>query len=629
MARRRFDARELDRLSEFIVDEWSRRKNKRADLEAQWQEIDRQVSMKPDKSFKLNSKGEVDREKAWIPELELPGQALTLEILTADARRLIFPDAAQNWFSAHAAVPDALFRELESGTLIQGNEVDLPSKVTVDNVNKLVEAQVHHWHRQYDFFEHIDRINAEAFKYSVGLGRGRRVKKRVLMRTAKGMDSIEQIIPALIPRSIRSTYLDDRSFALMQEGFDISPSPITELRISLNDLVIAANKGSTDPEDESGGWRPDALIGMYPISEKQVSGDDVVLLEYEGDAVIPRQTVAPMIIHGAIITVVIGRESIKDDAKSARKIVRLRLKDSSESTWMIFPYHYEDAESAYAASPLMKGRPIQKAAVDALTRLLMVTQLNAEPPLQYDRDDHYFAVNGPVVFPGVKWPTTGDVVPVKIGDPTALLQIYIHLLGQYADVTGMDRPRLGAQTVSHTTAFAKNVELNRGQIRTVDYVRSMMKGPLTKWLGLEWSLGRPKVKNQDLYNDAYRAWVTISGPSKLPKDVVFEVFGAGTPSQEATDQRERLQALQLVTSLEQLRVQMKTVEAQGIEPVLDLQAAIEQVLRMSKWIDVDVLLNRTRQTVSPPVAGQALPDLAQAPAASAEALQTLVEGINQ
>src|SRR3990167_4778197 len=136
----------------------------------------------------------------------------------------------------------------------------------------------------------------------------------------------------------------------------------------------------------------------------------------------------------------------------------------------------------------MKGWPIQAAATEFLMRAAESAALKNAPPVGYDRNDMWFVQNGgPIVEPNAMWGTIGDVtVHDKFGDPAAMMNLYATMAAQYADVVGMHRARLGAETLSHTTAYAKNIEVQRGAVRTVDYVRSTLQGPLTLWLHLEY-----------------------------------------------------------------------------------------------------------------------------------------------
>jgi hypothetical protein len=246
----------------------------------------------------------------------------------------------------------------------------------------------------------------------------------------------------------------------------------------------------------------------------------------------------------------------------------------------------------------MKGMPIQKAATEALNRLMAWAILNVEPPISYDRNDPFFAASGgPDIYPRALWHSLGKVDAVKIGDGGALTQIYLALLGQYHDVTGVNAPRLGAQTVSHTTAFAKNAELNRGVVRTVDYVNTIRDSSMSRWLSMEFEMGRAAMKGKETFwIPAYGGFVEIK-KDFLPDMAVFEVFGAGGPQEEQAKLAKRLSALQLVAQMEQLKLQT------GGKP-MDWESAQKQVLREGGWTDIDVFF---------PV-GQGGPGMAGAPA---------------
>jgi len=151
-------------------------------------------------------------------------------------------------------------------------------------------------------------------------------------------------------------------------------------------------------------------------------------------------------------------------------------------------------------------------------------------------------------------------------------------------VTGVNAPRLGAQTVSHTTAFAKEAELNRGTARTVDYARSTLEGPLTKWLDMEYRMGRPHFQKSSIYlpDSGYEGYVDID-KSALPEEAFFEGIGAGGPSEEQEKQARMLNSAQFAVSMDQLKLQI------GGQPSLDLDQLIKHVLRNGGWSDVDVI----------------------------------------
>ena len=581
---KRVSSRDFTAIAEQISDDHKSRKTARSDLEKQWADIDRQVEMRPDTAYKLAADGKPDPYRKWMPEAELPLQAQTLEVLCADSRRMIIPDKGA-WFSSHTEMTDEYLERADFAALITGDENEVPSVINQDNADQLATGALQFWHRQYDFPGHLDRINAEAFKYGTGVGRARLVTKSAYRHEAKGTLKDTQKFPVLVPRSIKNTYLDDSPHNLMNEGVVYGSSVIFEKTQHIDDLKAAA-KG----ED----WMPGALRGLEGDKNHLVK-----LLEMEGDLLVSRSRDS-LQLPNVVVTVVQGSQG----GKGVSKVVRVRFNKYPFSSYLTFPYHNESLSSAYATSPLMKGRPIQIAAVDALNRLIMSGALKTMPPIKYDSDDFTFAANGgPAIFPGAQWPTTGKVESFDFGDPVALFNVYAGLLQQYSDVTGVNQPRLGAQTVSHTTAYAKEAELSRGTIRTVDYVKSILSGPLAQWLNMAYTMGRDEVKRQAVYIEPYGGFVDIS-KEVLPERVTFEAFGSGGPVEEQQKIQNRIQSLQMVLQIDQLRAQYQQL---GVPPSINFLAAEQQVLRDGGWTDVDAITNNevsdTGTQVGSPVGG--------------------------
>lgn len=252
----------------------------------------------------------------------------------------------------------------------------------------------------------------------------------------------------------------------------------------------------------------------------------------------------------------------------------------------------------------------------------MVAALHSQPPASYNPDDPFFnKEGGPNIFPGALWPTADGVNVEQIGDPQAIFAVYAGLLSQYSQVTGVNPPRLGEQTVSHTTAFAKQQEILRGQVRTVDYVQSSLAGPLTQWLDMCYELGRNNLKGTiSVYSDAYGGYIDIS-KDRLPDIVTLVATGAGALADEQQMLQGRLQSMQLALSLDQLRIQL---EAAGMQSIIDIQSAIEQTLREGGWVDLDSILKRGQEPPQGLVGGPQVGGGAQFPnPAAGVALQAL------
>ena len=576
--KRRFDQRDFDFIAEFVIQEWERRRTARADLERHWAEIDRQVAMQPDVAFKKLPNGKLDINKLWMSEVEPPLQAQALEVLTADARQMLFGDA---WFRAHAETTDAYLDRVDFRGLILGDEAEVPSLITQDNADKLVEGFLLHYFRQTDFFTRYDRINAEAFKYGMGVGRARMQTKNVYLREARGVRKETQRIPVLAPVSIKNLYLDE-PMPSMHSAQVLGPAEIAQDWIKLENLILAANRGSSDPQDPDGGWMPAATA-------KLAAGKDgfVQVLEMEGDIVIPRKTVRSLVIPGAIATVAIGGAE-GADGRPSRGLIRLRFRKQPFSSYLLHPYHYEGADGVYPASPLMKGRPVQIMVSQAMNRLIDSAMLKNAPPVGYDRNDMTFAQDGgPRIHPYAQWGTTDavNVYDAIGGDPSALGNVLTLSLDLYAELTGVLPTRIGAESTPNKTAFAANAELQRGAVRTIDYVNQVGEGPLTSWLDMAYRMGRDALGAREkisFYIADYGGFVELTR-SDLPDAATFQWFGTGGATDRQLTLQARLQSLQLALQMDDANI------ATGGQPLIDVAAAIRQVLREGSWSDVDAI----------------------------------------
>lgn len=567
-------------IAEAIVDEQRKRERSedRKSLEKKMKEIDRQVSMTPASSGKRNADG--SGGQSWTSELELPNQRQALEMNNADARRLLWPDSG-SWFEANAEMTDKYLSEVEDLALIAGDENETRSSVNQEIVNELVEAWMLNQHKAYNFRKNMDVINAESFKYGVGIGRAKIVKTPFF--------STEIEIPQLVPCSLKNTYLNNNKYNLLHEGLNIDAGIIRKVFIRWEDLKIAASKGGNDPDDMNGGWIPANLKGLEPDDDKSLE-----LIEFEGDLVVAK-TSESLYLPRVIVTVACGGK----DGDTKSNVVRLRFRKSARSSYFLFPYHEEDMNTPYAVGPLIMAHPIQAAGTMALNKAMDAACLSTDPFLFYDADDPEMAANGgPVIYPGGSCPKTGDVQEFAPGEASALFQVYIGLMNQYAELTGMTGARLGAQTTSHTTAFAKGQEVNRGQIRIVDYVKSVMQGPLAEWLQYAYEQSRELLgdKNVSIYMHKSRSFVNLSKDA-LPQNVFFDIFGASGPSEDAAKVGAQVQAMQMAIGLETAKRQL------GEGDPMNLTALQKEFLRKGGLIDVDKFYEAGQPNIPQGVAG--------------------------
>ncbi len=611
--KRRFDSRDFDEIAKYISEQYAERKRLRKDMEIQWKEIDRQLRMEPKVDYKKGMNGKMKPGMAWMPEKELPLQAQTLEILCADARRMIFPDNGP-WFRAHSLVSDEYLRKVDFATMISGDENDIPSRINQDNADKLVEGIMADIHEQSGLFGQIDRFNAEVFKYGTGVGRVRKARKPVYIETARGTVREETVLPVFFASSIKDTYLDPTPQYVMNEGQVIGPGTIFFKEQKLADLVLAARDGSKDPNDEDGGWMPGELKGLESDSKGNVQ-----VIRWEGDLVVERKSVDNIFIPGALVTVVVSG--------GKPRVVRMAFREKPFTSYITQTYHVEHVNSPYGTSPLMKGEPLQAACTELFCRVIQSAILMTEPPVKYDPDDPEFAsTGGPIIEPRALWASSGDVEPVQIGDPGKLMQAYATLITHYADITGMHAPRLGQQTVSHTTAYAKQQELSQGQVRTVDYANSLIDGALGKILDMQFSY------LADVWGDGERdVWIPDYGgfvrvfKEAIPPGCVFEIFGSAGPSEQRAKLQDQMAAVQQVIQIDALQQQF------GVGTPMDYDQIKKMILKNAGFADVDVLFTSGASNAPvPPAAGPAVPGATPGnPGTASTALQALAFGGGQ
>ena len=499
-----------------------------------------------------------------MPPLELPLQSQSLELLTADCRRLIFP-SDREFFSCRAALAakDDLARLNFDG--FSKGPFPVQSAIAASDpqsfANRLPVAFLQKFHSMYDFRGAVDGLNTEALKYGSFVGHVKWVTEEVSTEEYSGARSKKY--PALIPCSLWDTYLDDSPAKLFAEGVHIGPGIVRAYQIKKDDLYLAAKRGSKDPDDMLGGWRPAEIKTIDGAIEKMgAKKDHIQVIRFDGDLVVPRSGKDSIYLPNVIVDVV----------ESGETVIRLRFRDIPFNPYIVGHYHRDNIASPYSSSPLLKGVPIQQSAVWALKQWMACAALHALPPLRYDAyDPHYAATGGPDLYPGAKMPSNVNPDLLIVGDPGAIMSGYLALLQQYENETGVTAPRLGAQTKSHQTAFAIDQEVTRGMVRTVDYVSSNLHSALRSFLYMEYELAK-QCGDETIYMPEYAGFVTANGKN-LPETVEFDIAGSGAPIDERERRNNELAALQALIAT------TPAAQSAGF-PAPDLHAVQEDIVRL-------------------------------------------------
>jgi hypothetical protein len=551
---REIDVNDLQKIASQIIDEYKKRQRNRKDLEKIWDEVDRQVNMTPEKGHKRSLNNKVDPNLAWLPETELPLQAQTLEMLTSDVRRLELP-RGREWFLARAAITEKYlqrFNNTESPIVYEKGRFE--GVINQDNADRLAQAALLHYHRQYNFKGHMDLINAEALSYGFGVGRFREVNKRIMGHELQGSDAIMKM-PMLIPRSARNVYLDDSAHAIMHEGHELGPNILGARNVKLADMRAAAMSDDSYIKDQ------------LKLLSTDKNGE-ILLVELEGDLVYEtsRETI---IVRNVILTAASG-------SGKPETFGLIRHQPSDGSSYLVFNYHIENTKQRNGTAPLIKGYPVDRIMSQVMNDLIASGKLKIRPPTGYSQDEPAFAgTGGPVVEPGATWPTT-DPITVHSdigGDPATFFAVFTGMNSLYNDVTGVNPPRLGAQTKSHTTAFAKDAELSQGAVRTVDFVSDSLEGPLTRFLEMEYRYALKHWKKQVVFVPAWNEFVELR-KGHLPDIAIFNALGDAAAIEDLQAQQKKLNAIQTAMQIDAAAVQLY-----GTKPKLDPGKLVENVLR--------------------------------------------------
>lgn len=519
-------AQDWSSIAHFIRNEKVRREQNRHDTALLWREIDRQVDMIP--MPREVSDGE---EADWMPNTELPLQFNALEAIAADARSLKFPRGTA-WFEVTGEINEKYAERWEinrrNRPLVAG--IAIPTRLDQETVNILIKATIDHYHRIWDFRGASDLLDVEAIKYGTFCARVRPVRHTKFSHDFRGVKTNQSIGPAMIPCPIKTTYLDDTPSAVMHEGITTSPSVIREQWQRLSDLERAAKIGGP-----SRGWIGKNVRKLNEAAKKDGQKDQVELLEFEGDLSVPRSRGDPIFLPNVIVTVAV----MSDVAQP----VRFQTNLMPFRSYVPGCYMRDDVNSPYGTSPLMKGQPIQEAATLAFNDMMGAADHNARPSLAYDKNDPSMAATGgPQLFPGSRHAqdSPNAIEIIETGDVPALMNVYLELINQYEDLTGVNDPRRGQPAKSHTTGTSSELEFTRTIARTEDFVVGQEQGPLTTILYMEWEIIKATMKTPIpiMVNAGGIEGFVMLNASDLPDKVDFRVVGSAGPLRE----RERANA---------------------------------------------------------------------------------------
>lgn len=546
-------ASHYDKVAEVIYQDYMDRKlsSDRMDKLRIWNEVERQVAMRP-KPLAHN-----DPDADWLPNTELPLQSTALEVLQADARQLTFP-RDNKWYLAHANLTKEYLQKFnerrKKSPLVDGGPTAVDMRFS--EFNEMVKGVMDFNHVAFDARQALDALDINALKFGTY---GAKVVKAI-QPDYNGIYSFKPFTgAAIVPINTKNLYLDNRKDQMTLEGMGIQQSPIREFWRKPEALKVAAKND-------------DSFINLKKLDENGEEGsvldfhNFVHILEFEGDVVVPtsRETI---VVKDVTLWVAINHGS--------PFVIRVRKNEYGFRSLITGTYIKDASNSMYGTSPLMKGQPIQELATDLTNQMATSVALSARPPIFWDANDMDLQRDGgPRLFPAASTPVENPatILNKQTSWPIGEIQAALALaLQQYEDLTGVTAPRRGAAAKSHTTAFAAEVEMNRGLTRTDDYVQDKEKHFLRPVLQMEYKILTDVLEKTSVYIKEYDDYITVS-KEDLPEQVMFEVVGSSGPMNERQKAERKLMALQQASAYDQARM------AKGQPPIFNDEAAMKEIL---------------------------------------------------
>ncbi len=531
-------------LAKFVYDEFKRRATtaERKHLEDQWKEVDRQVAMEAKDDWEQT-------HKPWEPKFELPLQANSLETLISDTYEMRFAGNG-HWFSATAAMSDEYLQRLTKAVRIPTANNPYQTEFDQADIDAITQSILVHSHAMTKFAEQLVMMDTLGMKYGTTGLRVRGVKRHRLISDA-GIASVSRrdlgVIPVATPVDIRRYYPDNTPEIAASFGAYTTPLEILTCRMTKADLLIAAKKGGSNSDDPLGGWIKDEVSRLE--DDKVKANEFVELIEAEGDFVVDSEGDETYYMPNVTVTVAHGK-GVGDP-----KLVKINVNPMEERSIFAATY-FKDKVGAYGVSPLMKGAPFQKMAQYAAENVIYVAEMQKKPPVWINGQDPVLKANGVKIEPGELVKTVRKPEAIDIGDLNGSSAVFNNMKAQHENSTGVDDVRQGAQTKSHQTAFAVNTETNKGQKRTVRYIRSTESfGILDSVLHRQMAILRQGMNEQLVYIKEFDSYIMASGQA-LPDEAVFKIKGAAAQVEDAQKKQARNQTFQLLVQSEPVMRQL-------------------------------------------------------------------------
>jgi len=494
--KRKIKASDWQKVEDFIKKELKDRQENtfRKSHEKQWKEVDRQVAMEPMMKY---GKGGKELPPSWQSAFELGELSKASEVTTAAVMRLTFP-FNRTYFEAHCKPPMTVDQ--------RGKAVPVANQTQQELADGIQRALMSQQQMDFGFKQRVELSVKEALHHGSFVATVEWETQNKVY-DGQGLESLSA--PVWVPHSMWNCYPD------------MSPMVVSGANIFYPGSMMIV---SYMPRHKVLALKGENYMNLSPSKipkrknqNKDVDTEDVEIVTYYGDLVIPRE-------DGDIYLP-------NSKCKTANGVVIYYAPNELPFPEVIYVgYERQDIRDPYATSPLIKNSPMQKLATILSNRFVDSVEQHTEPPIVYDGNDPYMVQNGgPDLFPGAKTPSkgSGKFQQLTVGDPKVALMGVQFCLQKIEEGTGVNAIRAGASDSDRKTATEIRDTQQGAELRTADFVDKLERAGLRPFLYMQHELNLKNLKDYSFYcpEKGLPDFITVKNDD-LPKVVHFEVVGS-------------------------------------------------------------------------------------------------------
>ena len=483
--KRRFLTKDYDYIAQYIDQELDRRKRlkSRKNHEALWEEVDRQVMMKP-----MEVKNH-DPDMDWRSALEMGDMATASEVICADVLRLIFPQD-RKWLAVHCDIDWKRLANREPNLEIPEEEIRKVQKKADSELRAMMTQQ----HKDFGFRSRIELSVKEALHHGSFVVEA--CWEAMQEYQVNGVFKASEA-PVWQPHSMWNCYPEtlELNANMMYGGAMIICEEQTYEWVMTRDYFMNKAKFDQATTNKKAKVEIKKYIGDITVKRK---GDDVFLPNMK------------------IIT--------------ANKVV-LFAEPNKCGTIIYGGYDRVDVRDPYYMSPLVKQSTNHRIVTTLANKFIDNIELKLEPPIVYDGNDpQLVAQGGPKMIPGEQVPTKGgaqNFSTLDVGDPSWAGEAIMKFQQDIKEGTGVSTSRAGgSRQADRVTATQIEEEAAGANVRTIDFVGKIEKG-IEAFCYIQHELNKMMLKEYSFYNpDMGMPDFDQLKKSDLPDKVIFETVGS-------------------------------------------------------------------------------------------------------